>query len=336
MASQFLELLKEWHPRRDSEEWVLGTIYKTEGPCYRKTGAMMFFNGVGEQFGMLSGGCLESDIQQHARRVMQNGKAVTLCYDGSDEDDISFQLGIGCGGTVYILLQPITESNNYLCLNELYDSLSQRKYGILYLLVPKASGEVGSRFAELHENEIGDFQSELINDGGEQWVVCLIKPQPHIMVVGGGIDARPMVSIAHEMGWRVSLWDPRPANARRQFYLTADKILEFSVDKLSAYALNQKVDAAILMAHNIKLDSAALQALNHNVLKYIALLGPTSRRVKVIRAAGLVEDEIKVPLSGPAGLDIGGELPESIAMSILSECHAKLHNCSAQSISDIL
>ena len=38
---------------------------------------------------------------------MRSQQSLTVCYDGSDEDDISFQLGIGCGGIVYILLQPI-------------------------------------------------------------------------------------------------------------------------------------------------------------------------------------------------------------------------------------
>ena len=77
MANQLLYVLTQWHPYRDACEWVLGTVYKTEGPCYRKSGAMMLFNGRGQQFGMLSGGCLEADIQRYARHVMLSGKALS-------------------------------------------------------------------------------------------------------------------------------------------------------------------------------------------------------------------------------------------------------------------
>ena len=92
MQTQLLHLLNQWHAQRDTHEWVLGVVYKTEGSCYRRAGAMMLFNSQGQQFGMLSGGCLESDILRRARFSMMTGKAITLVYDGSDDGDLSFQL----------------------------------------------------------------------------------------------------------------------------------------------------------------------------------------------------------------------------------------------------
>ncbi|MFC6672816.1 XdhC family protein [Marinobacterium aestuariivivens] len=136
MANQLTRLLLQWYPQRDALEWVLGTVYRTEGPSYRKAGAMMLFNSLGQAFGMLSGGCLESDIQRHARRVMQSGQALTLCYDGSDEDDLSFQLGIGCGGTVHILLQPIRADNDYLQPDLVHRALEQRAPGFITSTFP--------------------------------------------------------------------------------------------------------------------------------------------------------------------------------------------------------
>ena len=105
MYNQLSQQLKQWHPRRDQQLWVLGTLYHIEGPSYRKPGAMMLFNDLGEQYGLLSGGCLESDIQQHAAKVMASQQPKTLCYDANDEDDRSFLLGIGCGGKIYIPLR---------------------------------------------------------------------------------------------------------------------------------------------------------------------------------------------------------------------------------------
>lgn len=340
MANRLSHLLKQWYEERDSTQWVLGTVYKTEGPCYRKAGAMMLFNGIGQQFGLLSGGCLESDIQKRARQVMQTGRATTLRYDGSDEDDLPFLLGIGCGGTVYILLQPICSEINYLGLGEVHRTLLGRCGGYFHQLIPCHTGEVQSRFVPAGSHP--DFETptpqmaSLTEVAGRTWLVTPITPDLHLLVVGGGLDARPVVSIAHELGWQISLCDPRPANARREFFMSAGTILRHAGEELKNHVAARSVDAAILMSHNVQMDAEALCILQSSSLKYLALLGPDSRRKKVLAAADLTEEQLRTPLAGPAGLDIGAELPESIALSILAECHASLHRKQAHSLSGIL
>ncbi len=335
MANDLSHLLQQWYPERDSADWVLGTVYRTEGPCYRKPGATMLFNSLGQQFGLLSGGCLESDIHRHARQVMHSHTAMTLCYDGSDEDDLSYQLGIGCGGTVHILLQPILAQQHYLQLDALYQALEKRAGGYLYQRIPDTAGQVESRFiaAKVHGDNMAPV-SRLVMEAGQQWLATRIRPAPHLLIAGGGLDARPLVAMAHQLGWHTSLWDPRPANARREHFPAADRIIQTPVDGLTDYARTERVDAAVLMTHNIGLDAAALGALNNTPLRYCALLGPRHRRAQVLQAAGLSEARLTTPVAGPAGLDIGAELPESIALAILAECHAQLHQRSARSLSN--
>ena len=108
MTNHFFQQLQRWYPRRDKQQWVLATLFKIEGPSYRSPGAMMLFNDLGEQFGLLSGGCLEADIQIKAAKVIASGTPMTICYDASDEDDMVFLLGIGCGGVIHIMLQPLS------------------------------------------------------------------------------------------------------------------------------------------------------------------------------------------------------------------------------------
>lgn len=325
MANQLSNLLAEWYPNRDSYDWVLGTVYKTEGPCYRKAGAMMLFNSVGQQFGMLSGGCLESDIQVHARKVMQTGTPVTLCYDGSDEDDLSFQLGIGCGGTVYLMLYPVHADNGYQQLDKLHHALSKRQLGLYRQPIPKTDAITKAQFLSDIGPALQETQTSIQNDSDTDWLIIPIEPEPHLLVVGGGIDARPVVAMAKQLGWKVSVWDPRPANARKEFFMDADLLLREPVDVLPQFVEQQRVDAAVMMSHSISLDAAALAQLNTVSLKFTALLGPVHRKMQVMEQAGLTESELRQPLSGPAGFDIGGELPESIALSILSECHSVIH-----------
>ncbi|MCH1603124.1 MAG: XdhC family protein, partial [Luminiphilus sp.] len=73
MTMQLAAMLSRWAPQRDAEEWILGTVYKTEGSSYRKPGAMSLISSGGDQLGLLSGGCLEADIRLNARKVMASG-----------------------------------------------------------------------------------------------------------------------------------------------------------------------------------------------------------------------------------------------------------------------
>jgi len=313
------DLLSQWFPQRDSQNWVLGTVYKTAGPTYRKAGAMMLFNDLGQQFGLLSGGCLEADIQRQAAKVMRSEQSLTLCYDGSDEDDVSFLLGIGCGGTVHIALQALNANTNYLGLVDAHNSLQAGKAGVLSQKILN-SGQSKTQWqeqdlplgAELQENAEG---------------FCLkspISPPPRLLIIGGGVDARPMLSIASNLGWSTVLWDSRPANARREYFPSASIILRDSIDTLAQSAEVQRCDAALVMSHNLQLDASALQQLQQLDLRYVGLLGPDARKARVLALAELTEASLRHPVSGPAGFRIGADLPEGIALSILAECHAQL------------
>ena len=314
MSNQLSFLLEQWQACEEDTDWVLGTVYKTEGSAYRKAGAMMMINGLGQQFGLLSGGCLESDIILNARKIMKSDRALTLVYDGSDEDDLSFQLGIGCGGKVYIMLQPLSKGND-LGLSNMADALRRREAGHYFQ-------KIGGTEAYFKTDEHRFLKASVIED---DWLVTPIEPEPHILVIGGGMDAIPVVRMAKEMGWRITLADPRPANARAEYFQSAHTILRAMDQNLTDYVIKQRVDAAIIMTHNIQLDAQSLKSLQPTRLQYIALLGPKHRYQQVLDCAGLKLHELSCPVSGPAGLDIGGQLPESIALSILSECHGVLH-----------
>ena len=102
---------------------------------------MSLISSGGEQLGLLSGGCLEADIRLNARKVMASGIPVCIRYDGDDEDDLSYRLGIGCGGVVHVLLEPVNTENNYQGLLDIQRSLANRQSGYLKQHIP-ATGTV--------------------------------------------------------------------------------------------------------------------------------------------------------------------------------------------------
>lgn len=319
MSNQLTAMLQAWHKGQDEADWVLGTVYKTQGSCYRKAGALTLINSRGEQYGLLSGGCLEADIVRNARKVLQWGKSLLLSYDATDEDDWSYQLGIGCGGKVYIMLQAITKEND-LGLGAMLTALEHRQPGLYHQKIHANEGY----FEPLAEKS---FQKVAIqNRNNEDWLVQPIMPEPHLLIVGGGVDAKPLVNMANEMGWKITLADPRASHARAKNFPNADVILDDVGEPLSEYLLNQGVDAMVIMSHSMEIDAKALKSAQVKAIDYVAMLGPKHRFQEVLGIAKLKPSQLVSKIASPAGFDIGGQLPESIALSILAQCHSVLHH----------
>ncbi len=78
-------------------------------------------------------------------------------------------------------------------------------------------------------------------------------------------------------------------------------------------------DAVAVLAHHEELDGPALQAALASSVRYIGAMG--SRRTQERRAAWLAQQGVTdlSRIHGPAGLDIGADGPEEIALSIMAE-----------------
>lgn len=333
MANRITQLLTCWSVDRDKHLWVLATIIQTDGSSYRKAGAMMLINDMGQYFGLLSGGCLESDIMRQARRCWDNLQNRIIEYDMREEEDLAWQLGIGCGGMVKILLQPVHADNHYLKLDEMNQYLELRQKveyqqqideGLPYNKVMSVSDSQHYSSAKIHSN------------AGVETFVQQLSPAPLLAVFGAGVDAMPVVSIAAELGWQVLLVDPRVGYAKVEFFTKASQIIRQSLDVLYDAAWLSQIDAALILTHNIKLDAAALKLVQSSSAKYVGLLGPIHRTNRVLDIAKLSRNDLTKPLANPVGLRLGGELPESIALSMLSEAHAALEQADGLSISGVL
>jgi len=325
MTIRFDRLLYQWHPRKDECDWVLCTISQTQRSTYRKAGAMMLFNSLGQQYGMLSGGCLEGDLLRHARKALMADRAITVDYDMRDDSEERWQQAIGCGGAVSVLLQPINASNHYLGLDKIFAHLEQGHQAIYrQRLDPPGLGAEHWQCQPLISEGTTPHPtikaSQHISDANGRWLVTHIKCAPHLAIFGGGIDAIPLANIAHEMGWSVSVIDGRVGYAKTQHFPHAD-IIDERPDTLQKNMLRRAIDAAVLMNHNINLDAQALRFLHDTKAAYIGILGPAHRRHKVEALAGLTEHDFGQFYAGPAGIDIGATLPETIALSIMAQCH---------------
>lgn len=320
MNHHIYHLLRAWYPRRDESNWVLISIVETKGSSYRKAGAMMLFNEDGEQLGVVSGGCLESDLLHQARKAWSSGRAKLVTYDMQEEGDIAWRLGIGCGGEVTLLLQPVTAKSDYLQLPKVLFALAEKK--TVGYCQPRKPG-VPSAFVSFEPGQ----------RASDYWF--WLSPPPSLAILGGGGDALPLCDMAARLGWDVYVNDPRARYARKADFVSATITEGVKAEELNHQPWFAACQAVVVMHHQVVLDAEALQAVaagTSDALRYLALLGPVHRANRVLKEARLCGNAFSVPLSAPAGLALGGDLPESIALSILSEAHAAIYQKSATSL----
>jgi xanthine dehydrogenase accessory factor len=330
MVMHFQHTLATWLPLKDQHQWVLGAVIRTSGSVYRKAGALMLLSDAGHQLGLLSGGCLEGDLLLQARKVCALRGSRRVIYDASDEGGIAWRLGIGCGGLAEILLQPCDADNHYLQLEQVAQRLAGGDACDYRLGVHTPWAQCTAAAKDFSLRTAGC----LMGEGEEQYLRTLINPLPHLVVCGSGMDMVPLCELACVMGWRVTLVDHR-FNAQKQARFPQDvNCLAVTADALPPQVL-QNADAAVVAYHNMQLDAAAVAALQASRCRYLGLLGPERRKQEVLALAGLRQADLRLAVAGPAGLALGGDLPESVALSMLAEIHAVLHGSSGQSLSPV-
>jgi xanthine dehydrogenase accessory factor len=325
-SNHFFHLLSRWLPLKDQANWVLGAVINTRGSVYRKTGALMLLSDAGHQFGLLSGGCIESDLLLQARKVTALGKSRRVVYDATDEDNIAWRLGIGCGGAAEILLHPCNSENNFLHLPDIFSCLQHHQACQFNLKIDVAEANFFSCTRDFTLRQPGYVHSDSLN--------TLINPLPHLLILGNGVDLIPLSQLAVTLGWQVTLADPRLTPQKRDNFPSNLSIFSFPVVEIPPSYLSN-VDAIVIAHHNMRLDADAIGCLQARDLMnpYMGLLGPASRKAEVLAMAGLSDTQLRYPISGPMGLALGGDLPESIALSVLAECHARLFGSSALPLS---
>ncbi len=275
--------------RERGEPLALVTVIDTRGSTYSKAGAQMLINADGVFRGMLSGGCLEGDLAVRAGVVIESGRPQVVGYDLGADDEL-WGLGVGCDGLIRVQLQPLRADAGY--------------------------APFAAIAAILRGHRAADITLPLA-DGGE--LVVRIVPPLRLLVLGAGLDAEPVVRIAAELGWRVTVCDHRPAYLEAGDFDAAEAVHCRPADELGAAVTIDEYDAAIVMSHHLASDRSYLAALADSRMRYIGLLGPAARRERLLRELGEAAGRLEGRVYGPAGLDIGGRGPGPIALSIVAQ-----------------
>ena len=293
---------------------ALATLVKVEGSSYRRPGARLLVTADGRRVGSISGGCLEDDVADHARAVLADGKARVVSYDTTTENDLVWGVGLGCHGVVHLLVEPVPAAPAWAAA--LRDHFRRRAVTELAVVWQEsAQGRLGTCLA-------GELPPAVAAGAFRQ----VIHPPTALLVLGAGDDARPLVRMAAELGWQVTVADPRPAWATRaRFPDAADVIVLRPEDAPGRLAVDADT-LAVVMTHHYRHDVPLLRALLPLPLAYLGLLGPRLRAERILgdlAATGFaITPEMRARLHAPVGLDLGAEAPEEVALAILAEMTA--------------
>ncbi len=104
------------------QSFALITVLSTHGSSYSKAGHQLLIDDVGDVQGILSGGCLERDLAERSINAISTMTPEVIEYDLSADEEL-FGLGVGCEGSMRVLIQPLSADSAYEPPSSILDSL---------------------------------------------------------------------------------------------------------------------------------------------------------------------------------------------------------------------
>lgn len=297
---------------------ALATVVETWGSAPRRVGAQLVIGGDGRIEGSVSGGCVEGAVIVEALEAMQVGEARLLEFGVSDED--AFAVGLACGGTIRVLVEPVGAVLPEPMLAELVAARARRE-----ALAYEVNVETGHR--ALRRNAYADRlrmdRSGFEEDG--QTFVAVHNPPLRLIVVGAVHIAQALVPMARIAGYDPIIIDPREAFASQSRFPGEKLLTDWPDEAVANIGLDART-AVVLLTHDPKLDDPALQAALKSDVFYIGALGSSrthAKRVQRMTEVGFSVEQLQ-RIHGPIGLDIGAAGPAEIAVAIIAQMTAVL------------
>jgi xanthine/CO dehydrogenase XdhC/CoxF family maturation factor len=328
------------------EKMALATIVAVRGSTYRRPGARLLVPEEGAPIGNISGGCLESDVADMARIVMEEGRARLAGWDLTADDDEVWGLGLGCNGAIEVFIEPADraaevtdalrmalEEERPICVVTVLESGSAGvDPGARVVVKPDGTSEgslgepsIDGAAVEAAQELLAKRASEIRTLPGEvRAFVEVLEPPLRLLVCGAGHDAIPLVKAASVIGWNAVVVDDRPGflNVERFPGAAGFVQVEQPEDAAKIAAVDDRT-FVVVMTHNFLRDKAYLRSFLTSPAAYLGMLGPAARTQRLLMELAEegvdVTDADRIRIHGPAGLDLGSEGPEEIAGSIVAE-----------------
>jgi xanthine/CO dehydrogenase XdhC/CoxF family maturation factor len=344
-ASEFQRLLagvRELEASDFAQRAALATIVRTHGSTFRRAGASMLVREDDRIVCSLSGGCPENDIITRARKVIANDLAEIARYNDESAGDVLFEAG--CGGELDVLIEPLTTVADAQFLDILAQMHTQRRAGFMATVYALQDAPLSPRPQRLIWNDtlvwsdIGDagladailatgtsaltqraFAQRIDTAQGACDVLFeSVRPTHALVIIGANPAALAIARGACALGWKTLLVDsrdPPPGLPPETYFIKATAATVLDKVPLDAHT------SVLVMTFNIERDCEWLQALASAPLAYFGAIGSRERATRMHASVA----HTGARLHAPAGLDIGSETPEEIAVAVTAEILAVLN-----------
>ena len=313
--------MKHWHETAaildrlaklaEGERAAIATVVRISRSAYRRPGAKYLVEHDGRTTGGVSGGCLEADVRENALQLFDSGKPRLLHYETGSSEETIWGLGLGCEGAVDVFVQRAETE----LFGRARDLLSQ---GSPFGLAEPFVIETAIKGPHLGRVQIATRpargESRVEERGPDTLFVDVLEPPPSLLVFGAGDDSRPLASLAHEVGFQVTVVDHRSGFLTEERFPRPARLVLRRADEGVPKLTRQQF--AVVETHSLQHDRDWMRALVAQPLAYLGLLGPRARKKQLFQELGVPEHE---RVYAPVGLDLGAEGPEQVAISILAE-----------------
>ncbi|MDX6313546.1 MAG: xanthine dehydrogenase accessory factor [Streptomyces sp.] len=340
---EILPALSDWYAA--GEPFGLATVVAVSRSAPRGPGAAMAVGPDDEVVGSVSGGCVEGEVFELAKEVVETGEARLRTFGYSDED--AFAVGLTCGGEITLLVRPVSPATDP-SFGEVTASVAGHRpvvtatvtdgpapRGATLAVWPDAvSGTLGTEGLDAAvtadargELALGTTVSRHYGPRGERReddVTVFLQsfaPPPRMLVFGAIDFAAAVARIGAFLGYRVTVCDARPVFATpKRFPEGVEVVVDWPHRYLRGTGTDDRTVVCVL-THDPKFDVPLLEVALRTPAAYIGVMGSRRThddRLKLLREAGLRDDEL-ARLRSPIGLDLGARTPEEVAVSVAAE-----------------
>ena len=345
---------------------ALASVVAVTGSSYRRPGARMLIREDGQTTGGVSGGCLESDVTLRAAVAIEEGQIALASYDTTADDDVDLGMGLGCRGVIHVLIEPLPPDTRMHYLAQLETLRRTHEHAVLATVWRATGGgdgragnrllhdSVGIRWTDIADRQLaGTIAADAaevletrrsmttayeVPAGTADVLLEYLPPLVPLFVFGGGPDAVPLVRLAKALGWHVTVVDPRARAASRDRFSEADAVIRCGPEEVLDLVPLASDSIAVVMTHNYHRDLRLLEVLLPSSVRYLGLLGPKARAERLLHdltLSGYVASPEQLRrLHAPAGLDLGADGPDEIALAVVAEVKATLAGRAARPLRD--
>ncbi len=295
---------------------VLASVVHLDGSSYRKPGVRMLIGEDLSTIGAVSGGCVEKEIIRRASSVFADGKPKIITYDG--------RYRLGCEGILYILIEPFFIENTFLKrFSEVIQQRETLKIDSFFQKDDEIFGNFGSQITFSNQETVAFSQDFSLDETTEINLFSqVLVPAFKLLIIGGEHDAVKLCKIASNLGWEIDVITSAKDPKQLADFPGANSVIGESPETIQFTDLNENT-AIVIMNHSYVQDLKYLVKLANFQPTYIGILGAPKKGERLFNELFEFVPEVSVAFLNciytPAGLHIGAQTPEEIAISIIAE-----------------